>query len=194
MNSNPEFQYVKKMFDGCKIHKEKYGFRDKLEHTKRVCLWANRLLKYEEADKEVVLTATIFHDDGYIYSEKEHPKYSAEICKQYLQNNDYNNDFIKKVIDIIANHGNKELLFNPNTSKEQILLIEADCLDESGALSILRDALCEGSSSDISYNKTYERLCERSIMKNPNSFYCVTDTGKKIWMEKQVMFLEQLIC
>lgn len=189
LNRIAEFQFVKKMFDECNRHKEKYGFRNKLEHTERVYLLANRLLKYEEADKGVVLTATIFHDVGYLYSHKEHTKYSAEICKQYLQDNNYNTDFIKKVVDIIANHGNKELLFNPNTSMEQILLIEADCLDESGALSILRDTLSEGSSSEKSYKKTYERLCERSIMKNPDSFNCVTETAKNIWLEKQELYM-----
>lgn len=192
MSRIAEFQYVENMFNDCIALKEKHKFRDKLEHTKRVYIWANRLLESEEADKEVLLTAVIFHDVGYTYSDREHPKYSAEICKEYLKNNNYNEEFIEKVTDIIANHGNKELLFSQSTSKEQILLIEADCLDESGALSVLRDALSEGSSSDASYYKTYERLCQRSIVRKPDNFYCITDTAKKIWREKQEIYMKFL--
>lgn len=192
MNNFKEFEYVKKLFDENKKHREEYSFRDKLEHTKRVYVWANRLLEHEEANKEVVLTAAIFHDVGYIYSGKEHPKYSAEICREYMQNAKYENQFIDKVAGIVANHGNKELLNDPNASKEQILLIEADCLDESGTLSILRDALSEGTKSEVSYNNVYKRLCERSIVKRPNSFYCVTNTAKKFWTEKQRLYIKFL--
>lgn len=187
-----EFQYVKELFDENAKHKQEYGFRNKLDHTKRVYAWADRLLKSENADKEIVLTAAIFHDVGYIYSKEEHPTYSAEICKQYLEKAGYENEFIVKVVNIIANHGNKELLYKPNTSIEQILLIEADCLDESCAMSVLRDAISEGMSGVKSYDKVYERLCERSIIKKPISFYCVTDTAKKIWVEKKQLYIQFL--
>lgn len=184
------FEYVKKLFNENPNHKLDYGFRNKLEHTQRVYLWAYRLLKSEAANKEVVLIASIFHDVGYIYSGKDHPQNSAKICKQYLINAGYENKFVNEVAEIIANHDNKELLHDPNTSLEQILLIEADNLDESGALSILRDAISEGQSNTESYEKVYKRLCERSILQKPSSFLCVTDTAKNIWIEKKKLYVE----
>jgi HD superfamily phosphodiesterase len=192
MDNIIEFQYVKELFDENTTHREKFGFRDKFEHTKRVYMWANRLLEQEKADKEVVLMAVIFHDVGYLFSDKEHPRYSAEICREYLEKAHYNHEFIDKVADIIANHGNKELLDDPNTSMEQIILIEADCLDESGAMSVLRDAISEGVSGVESYNKVYKRLCERSIIKKQKKFRCVTVTAKKFWLEKQKLYLSFL--
>ena len=189
MDNIVEFQYVKELFDKNTAHKDKFGFRDKLEHTKRVYMWANRLLEYEKADKAVVLMGVIFHDVGYLFADKEHPRYSAEICREYLEKACYDHEFIDKVVDIVTNHVNKELLDDPNTSMEQIILIEADCLDESGAMSVLRDAISEGLSGVESYNKVYKRLCERSIIKKTKKFRCVTATAKKFWLEKQQLYI-----
>lgn len=184
--------YVKKLFDENPLHQEQYGFRNKWEHTKRVCVWADRLLQSEEADREVVMTAALFHDVGYIYSGIGHPGYSAQICRRYLESVGCQRELIENVADIVANHQNKALLDRPGTSIEQILLIEADCLDESGAMSILRDALSEGLAGAESYEKVYQRLCERSIARNPAHFHCVTESAKRFWAEKQKLYLQFL--
>jgi HD superfamily phosphodiesterase len=182
--------YVELIFDKCPEHSQRYGFREKYSHTKRVVAWTKKLLKTEQADHDILLYAATFHDVGYTISSAEHPKYSAEICKKYLSDNGFDAIFTERVVECILNHDNKELLYDDKTSKEVILLIEADCLDESGAMSILRDALSEGLSGDTSYNKTYQRLLERRIVLQPNDFFCVTETAKKIWQEKQKLYYD----
>ena len=137
-----------------------------------------------------MLYAAIFHDVGYTISSNNHPEHSAEICEKYLFENGFDGVFIERVLDCILKHDSKELLNDEATSKEVILLIEADCLDESGAMSVLRDALSEGFIGDTSYNKTYKRLLDRGIMQPHNNFFCVTETAKKIWQEKKKLYLD----
>lgn len=182
--------YVKSIFDSCPEHKNKHTFREKYAHTKRVFAWAKELLKHEKADANIVLYAAIFHDVGYTVSSDNHPSHSAEICNKYLLDNEFDDFFVERVLACIINHDNKELLNDNAASKEVILLIEADCLDESGAMSILRDALSEGLGGDTSYNKTYRRLLERRIMQPLDNFFCTTETAKKIWQEKQKLYFD----
>ena len=182
--------YVKSIFDSHPEHLRQYGFRDKYSHTKRVFGWAKKLLQTEKADNDILLYAAIFHDAGYALSSDEHPKRSAEICEKYLSENGFGGIFTERVVECVLNHQNKELLHRDNINKEVILLIEADCLDESGAMSILRDAISEGVSGNADYNKTYKRLLERRIVLQPNDFFCVTETAKKIWREKQKLYFD----
>lgn len=184
--------FVKSQFDSHPEHAEKYMYREKYSHTKRVLAWAKRLLKTEKADSDILLYAAIFHDVGYIVSSSEHPKYSAEICEKYLSENGFDKIFIERVLECIINHDNKDLLKDNKTSSEIVLLIEADCLDEEGAMSILRDLLSEGHSDNASYNKAYQRLLGRRFLSqsNPDDWYFVTETAKKIWREKISLYID----
>ena len=190
MNLELANNYVKSCFDNHPEHEKEYIFREKYSHTKRVFSWAKRLLQTEEADADILLYAAIFHDVGYTVSPAEHWKHSAKICRKYLVENKFDNVFIGHVLECILKHDNKELLKDETTNKEVILLIEADCLDESGAMSILRDALSEGLSGNTSYSKTYQRLLNRHIMQPISNLFCVTETAKKIWQEKQKLYFD----
>lgn len=95
-------------------------------------------------------------------------------------------------MDCIINHDNKDLLKDCKTSAEVVLLIEVDCLDEEGATSILRDLLFEGHSDNASYSKAYKRLLGRRFLSqpNPNDWFFVTETAKKIWQEKIKLYID----
>lgn len=56
------------------------------------------------------------------------------------------------------------------TCIEQILMIEADNLDESGVLSILWDAVGTGKEKNVSYLKAYERICQHPITDEKSIF------------------------
>ena len=67
---------------------------------------------------------------------------------------------------------------------ELILLMEADLLDETGALSILWDCMAEGAKQQQSYNEAYYHILNyswESMQANP----MVTDKAKVIWESKQ---------
>lgn len=151
-------------------------------------MWASRILENENANRDVVLTATIFHDVGYSISPENHPGNSATICRKYLIDNEFDTSFIDKVTEVVKYHENKSLLTQECTSIEQIILIEADCLDETGTLSILRDCMAEGKKAKQSYEQTYERLQSRSIYINSEKNPMITKTAKNIWKEKQNLY------
>ena len=178
-------RYVKSIFEQCVEHKKEYSYREKFSHTIRVYKWAKKLLETEIADSDVLLMAAIFHDVGYTIDAESHMSYSADICRSYFIENKYDDEYIDMVCEIITHHNERPLLYKKNTSIEQILLIEADGLDESGAVSILRDTLSEGLSEDVSYKRAYKRICEHPLSDEKINLFCVTSTSRKIWKQKQ---------
>ncbi len=180
-------RYVKALFDAAPAHAGAFGFRHKYAHTQRVVHWANRLLRTERADAEVLLMAATFHDVGYTVSPDNHPAHGAEICEKYLLGHGFDAAFTSRVADCVRRHDDKALLDDPGTPMELILLIEADCLDETGAMSILRDALALGARGG-DYRQVYDRLLERSIFRVPDRFPCATKTARNIWRNKQQFY------
>ncbi|MGN0483447.1 MAG: HD domain-containing protein [Lachnospiraceae bacterium] len=159
-----------------------YAFRNKLDHTVRVTRWVERICAGEHVDPEIPVTAAIFHDIGYNINRNDHPKHSAVLARKYLESHGFSPDYVDEVCEIIALHGNKELLV-PSSPIGLIILIEADNIDEKGALCVLRDGMSEGNKprEEQSYMNTYERLKFFAI-KDTNNIM-VTKTGDKIWKE-----------
>ena len=174
--------------------KSYYSFPKRSEHCRRVFMWVQRLASnYEHIDREALWTAAIFHDVGYSVSNDNHASHSAFICSKYLKEQGYDQTFIDKVVFLVANHSRKDLL-NDDTNLELILLMQADLLDETGALSIIWDAMAEGAEPIQDFVKTFERIKSytlNTLSKNP----MVTEEAKVIWEQKRTLakeFINQL--
>jgi uncharacterized protein len=80
-----------------------------------------------------------------------------------------------------------------DTPIELILLMEADILDETGAMMIAWDCMSEGAQEGQSYKKTFERIFEKSYkMTTENPM--ITKKAKMYWEKKQKLireFIEQ---
>lgn len=159
-----------------------YPFRNKLDHTIRVIHWVERICAGENVDPTIPVTAAIFHDIGYNIDPANHPYHSSVLCREYLQAHDYPQDLIDKVCHVVAYHGRKYLL-TKDSPIELVILIEADNIDEKGALCVLRDALSEGNRplEEQSYLATFERIV-RYAKKDTNNIM-ITKTGNAIWNE-----------
>jgi len=178
----------------------RFPFRKRSEHTWRVLAWADRLINegiYDvDIDKEAILIAAVFHDVGYGLSETgaDHHEKSALVFNEYAEQNGIETDTRKLVDYLLRNHSNGATLHDAGTPLELVVLMEADKLDESGAMSILWDCMAEGSMNEQSYLKTFERIKEYSgaiLGKNPMR----TETAKKYWTIKQGLvreFVDQL--
>jgi uncharacterized protein len=166
---------------------EIYPFRLRYEHIWRVFIWVNRLIeKIEDINKEAVLIAALFHDTGYAISlsSKEHALNSEKIFRDFLKESNFelnNTDFIAY---LIKNHSNKDLLQNNNTPLELIILMEADILDETGAMSIVWDCMAEGNEKEQCFTKTLNRI-EKYSCKILSNNPMVTDEAKSQWNKKQ---------
>ena len=173
-------------------------FRVRSEHIKRVFMWTNRLIDGVDAhiNRDALLTAAAFHDIGYAnLSENEpHAENSAKIFLQYAATKDYSEQDKQFIAYLIQNHSNKSMLHDDDIPLELVLLIEADLLDEAGALSIVWDCMMEGGEAIQSFTKTYEHIKNYSgkiLRENP----MVTEKGKLSWEQKQTLtteFIKQL--
>lgn len=189
------FGYVKKILEDHNAEETRIHpcpFRKRSEHIKRVCMWAERITDCGlPVNKEAVMIASVFHDSGYALApyNSSHAQHSAEICRTYLQKNGYEHDFIDQVTYLVENHSNKHLMTEEDTPLELILLMEADLLDETGALSVIWDCMSEGLEQEQSFEKTYLHIQKYSygIMKeNP----MITPKAKVFWIEKQKLVQE----
>jgi uncharacterized protein len=159
-------------------------------HTQRVFGWAKQLLQTEKADEELVLITALFHDAGYAGGENnDHPEYGAALCEGYLAEAGYSEEFIQKVSFLIRHHQDKRMLYEAETPIELKLLIEADNLDETGALSIVRDCMSEGRNEHASYEETLNRLKNHGPYKTGFDYNpMVTETSRQIWRRKQLVY------
>lgn len=170
------------------------AFRSKYQHTMRVLGWAKRLAEgRKDVDTDVLYTAVIFHDIGCCEGKEFHAERGAKIFYEYGIKTKMNLPFIKKVENLIYLHSSKELLKEKNTPIELILLMEADLLDEEGALRMVWYSLDKGISGAKSYEDVYEHIVMGNNKRLVNPM--VTEKAKYYWNEKQKLvetFTKQL--
>jgi uncharacterized protein len=189
------FRYVEEQLNNGDIYGtsiSRFPFRKRSDHIRRVLMWAERLSEgYPDVNREALFTATVFHDVGYakLLDGQKHAEISAIICEHYLTENDFDSEMIEMVTYLVRNHSHKQLMADPHTPLELILLMEADLMDESGALSIVWDCMMEGAQAIQSFEKTYEHIRKysgRLLAENP----MVTPKAKVIWESKQKLVRE----
>ena len=90
---------------------------------------------------------------------------------------------------LIAGHQQRDLLQTGQTTIEHIILMEADMLDERGALGIVWDAMAEGSKTDQSYLWTLERFKTRKLYRRPERNPMYTELARAFWAEKQKLHM-----
>lgn len=168
-----------------------YPFRDRPAHMYRCYRWAERILPCRpDADAEVTLVATLFHDIGVIRSTPERPKVAhdvlgGEIVLDYLRTHGHPEAFARRVADLVAHHQERHRIQAEGTPIEHVILMEADMLDERGALGIVWDAMAEGAQQAQSYEATLERFKQRKLYRCPDRNPMFTQNARAFWAEKQ---------
>lgn len=205
MSYEKELNYVKHYLiqtNGESSRRETESFRKRSEHSLNVYNWCLRI--YNELEENIkknisldsILYAAIFHDVGYgvetFYN--SHPIQGADIWKEYAFNNIEDENLIEYVSFLIKEHSNKELLNDKSTPIELIILMEADILDEEGALSICWDMINLAYKHPQSYLDYYYKIIKYSahiLNENPMK----TKPAIKYWQNKQKLieeFIKQL--
>jgi len=168
---------------------ERFLFRNRYSHALRVMEWAERLHKIEGGDLEIIKIACIFHDVGWDEN-MSHNIVSKNIANDYLGSINYDLTKTEKVLDAIENHcirDSKKLL-----GIESYIVMDADILDEVGALSIIWDAMVSTSENEPSYVKAYERIKKYSIGIKERKNKLMTKTGKEYY-EERLQFIDKFI-
>lgn len=188
MNYDDMFSFVEKKLkenNGNDSYKEHQTFRKRIEHIKRVYKWAEIISEGLDVNMVALKMAVIFHDSGYAYQKHGHAQRGKEIFLEYAKEKNYPKELVDYVGYLILNHSDKSLL-NSDSPIELILLLEADLLDEEGALKILWDAMCIGDKGANSYLDGYNEIISfsgRILNQSP----MVTEKSKKIWEEKNAL-------
>lgn len=162
-----------------------HPFRSRYHHTIRVLHWCFRLTEEEtEIDKEALYIAAIFHDIGYTDRDNEnHAERSCYAFREYAKKENMSMKFIDKVADMILYHSDKSRIKKPETSRELVLLMEADLLDEEGAMGIVWDCMTLGNAHTNSYGNAYHYIMENSNKPEPNPM--ITPKAIAYWEKKK---------
>lgn len=193
------FQFVEEIlysYDRRKGDKSKNKIAyDRYAHTLRVYQWMLRIcdrLCDENMDRESLKIATIFHDAGYSAGgDCNHAEESARICRDYLERRSYEPAQIDFICYLIEEHPNKRLLHEKTTPLELVVLMEADMLDDTGAMGIILDSWI-ASKED---NPTFDSVCrhfEKYTYRQMKQMEFVTAPGRQFWHEKRKLVYEFL--
>jgi uncharacterized protein len=191
MNYEDMLAYVKKTLEESGAIKPKnplHNFRDRYEHSRRVFEWCKRIHTDLDCKEEILYTAAIFHDVGRAYGKEEHAQASARIFIEYAELHNLDMEFTMTVADLIARHSDKRQITDPKSSPELILLLEADLLDEEGALGIVWDLMALGAMGNVTYYDAEDALRHaKHILKQD---YMITPLAKEIWERKKKLVWE----
>ena len=198
MDFDAMLDYVKKKLEDGNAIKPKnihHQFRNRYKHTVRVYKWCMRLIDDRpNCNSDILYTSAIFHDVGYALGKDNHAITSAFIFNEYAKENNLDKKFTEIVTDIILNHSDKNQLKNPDISDELCLLLEADLLDEEGAMGLVWDLMAEGNKNPDDYDDGLKCVWVHSAHILSQDFM-VTPIAKKVWSEKKEFvrkFIQQL--
>lgn len=160
-------------------------FRSRIAHIRRVCLWVDRLLEQGDvADPAPLRLAAAFHDVGYAKGREGHGPYSAEFLRAYGRQEGLDEALVERAAFLVTEHSNKGWwLPRGDAPRDLVYLMEADLLDEEGAMGIALDCLSAGSLG-LGYEETYRRMQEYEpprLARNP----MVTPLARAFWARKQ---------
>lgn len=181
-------QYVKDYLiehNGYYPKDERFKFRCKYEHTLRVLHWCKLLVDdIPGIDEHALFIAAIFHDVGYCADadNSNHAERSAQIFKEYALQNGIDETEAEKIYYLINKHSNKELLSDSNVMPELVILMEADLLDEEGALRVIWYVATKAILGADSYQNMYDYIQMGSDKRKGNPM--VTPLAKELWEKK----------
>lgn len=136
----------------------RFPFRKLYEHGVRCAHWARRIAMVEGADVEIAQISALFHDIGKSMDNtlEGHAKMGADICDTFLRSIGLDADKRVHIVDIVRDHIHHAK--RHDASLEAKVQSDADLLDEVGAITVLWDAMDEGTRPDCSYETAFERI------------------------------------
>ncbi len=188
MDYSEVIDFVKKTTSENK-ESDQYVFRSRYEHTMRVYRWAIRLQAKLGGDLDVIVLAALLHDIG---REEGRPnsEVSAEMAVEYLDSIGVDAEMIVKVGEIIMICSDKET--DKDISLECRIVMDADLLDEVGAVGIMMDCMLAAMDSEASYKRAYYRIKDVYRKSKPRVACCKTETGRTEYL-KRMQLIENYI-
>ncbi|MBP3506665.1 MAG: HD domain-containing protein [Lachnospiraceae bacterium] len=168
---------------------DNYPFRSRYEHIMRVYRWAIKLQAQEGGDLEIIALSALLHDVGWD-EERPHEEVSAEVAVEYLVEQGYDEAMIGRIGDIILRHPDKDT--EEELSLECRVVMDADLLDEVGAMSVLWDSMATACEDESSYKKAYYRIKNYYKINLPKIRRCKTTAGR-VEYAKRMKCIEEFL-
>ena len=136
----------------------RYPFRRRFEHCVRCSVWARRLAVAEGADVEVAEVSALFHDVAKTVPDTDvnHGELGACVCEEYLTSIGCEPGKREQIVEIVRTHTAHAR--EPDASLEAKVESDADFLDETGAITVLWDAMVTALEGEPSYEKAHAKL------------------------------------
>ncbi|WP_244832925.1 HD domain-containing protein [Clostridium sp. BJN0001] len=190
MNIEEVIEFVRKKTEENK-RPSNYKFRDRFSHIMRVYNWALKINEIECGNKEIISLAALFHDSGWD-DNIPHGDVSAKIAYDFLKEHNFNESVIDEVVFIVKNHSlkNKEMSFPKNCS----IVMDADLLDEVGALSIIWDSMATvvNEKDSATYYKAYRRITDYFESNSKKIYRAKTKFGRNEF-KRRIEFIQNFI-
>ena len=173
-----------------------YPFRSRFGHTIRVIEWALRIQAVEKGDAEIITVAGIFHDVGYVEGGAGHAKASECMFLEYVAGQEQTQEnaqmwhqpehvqWRRAVAETIRTHSNKDWDNSLLTTEQQILM-DADLLDEAGAMSVLWSCFAAAGRETFNFESTFEEIQQvfEKLQKDATLFH--TECGRALNRQMQ---------
>jgi len=171
----------------------RYPFRRRFEHCLRCSIWARRIAFAEGADTEISEISALFHDIGKSVDNatKDHGQVGAQICGEYLSSIGYDKSRRARIVQIVQSHSKHG--YYGDASLEARVVSDADLLDETGAITVLWDAMACANEDAPSYEKASDRIKKAYIklkVRLPDRLH--TPTARRI-LEERLSFLDTFL-
>ena len=155
----------------------------------RVYRWAIKLQSKLGGDLDIIVLAALLHDIGWDEN-RPHGEVGAEIAVEYLDSIGVDPEKIAKIGETIMIHEEKDT--DAELSLECRIVMDADLLDEVGAVSVLWDSMATALEDDASYKRAYYRIKNFYRINKPKIRRCKTDAGR-VEYNKRMQLLEEFI-
>lgn len=166
----------------------------RFDHTRRVLAWAKRLYDLSEHKEalryEDVMIATIFHDVGRniaITKKIQHAEAGMPITREYLLSHGFDADRTEYICSLVGAHSDKHRMTEPGLDPNLLLLMEADAMDDMGALGIVMDCMIvEHRDPHARFADSLDHITRYTLrMQQDNPM--VTAPARRIWDEKTAL-------
>lgn len=162
------------------------------DHTKRVLAWVLRLYEGSKRKEEIrfdeLVIATIFHDVGravVLGTDVPHAQAGVPITKNYLEERGYAPEKVAYVCDLVARHSDKYRMREEGLDLGLLMLMEADLMDDMGALGIVMDCMItESRNPNARFEDCLDHMTRYTLRLQEEENPMVTPEAIAFWDEK----------
>jgi uncharacterized protein len=165
-------------------------YRNRFDHTLRVLKWAERIHSVEGGDIEIITLAVIFHDTGWD-EQVDHALLGADLAEKFLLGAGVDQSIVARAVSAVQTH-NKRTMPVDSLPIENLIVMDADYLDEKGVTTLVWDALATACEDRPGYLRVLEKDGVYFSRAKENCTLLRTGTGMKLYRERMAMWQDCL--